>query len=71
VSGPFGAPRFGRVRRSTRAKVALRQVVKHMKYEGWKLASSVGKDWYAISFRRPVTANSGALAPGSRPGLRA
>jgi hypothetical protein len=55
VSEPFGAPRFRRVRPSTQAKAALRQLVKRMEAEGWKAAVGVGDDWYSISLRRPAS----------------
>jgi hypothetical protein len=71
LSTPFGAPRVGRVRPSVQAKAALKQLVKRMESEGWKAVTCVGKDWYAISFSRPVSANWGPRAPRSRAGRRA
>jgi hypothetical protein len=71
ISTPFGAPRSGRVRPSMQAKIALKQLVGRMESEGWKAAAAVGKDWYAISFRRAVSTNLRSLARGSRAGRRA
>jgi Rho termination factor, N-terminal domain len=71
LSTPFGAPRFGHVRPSVQAKAALKQLVKRMESEGWNAVTCVGKDWYAISFSRPVSTNRRSLAPASRAGRRA
>ena len=71
LSTPFGAPRVGRVRPSVQAKAALKQLVKRMESEGWKAVACVGKDWYAISFSRPVSTNRRSRAPRSRAGRRA
>jgi hypothetical protein len=70
-STPFGARRFRRVRPSMQAKAALKQLVRRMESEGWKAVACVGKDWYAISFSRPVSANWRPRDPRSRPGRRA
>lgn len=71
LSTPFGAPRFGRVRPSLQAKAALKQLVRRMESEGWKAATCVGKDWYAISLWRPVSTNWRSLAPRAGGGRRA
>jgi hypothetical protein len=65
VSPAFDAPRFRRVRPSTDAKAALKQLVRRMESGGW-MAGPVGRHWYAISLWRPVRANRGLRAP--RPG---
>jgi hypothetical protein len=57
LSVPFGAPRFLRVRPSRQARGALKQLIRRMESEGWKVAGAVGKDWYAISLWRPVSTN--------------
>jgi hypothetical protein len=54
VSPPFSAHRFLPVRRSRRARTALRQLVTRMESEGWKVAAATGQDWYAISLWRPA-----------------
>jgi hypothetical protein len=55
LSVPFGAPRFLRIRPSRHARGALKQLIRHMESEGWKVAGPVGKDWYAISLWRRVS----------------
>jgi hypothetical protein len=65
VSPAFDTPRFRRVRPSMAAKAALKQLVRRMESAGW-MAGPVGKHWYAISLRRPVSATRGLGAP--RPG---
>jgi hypothetical protein len=65
VSPAFDAPRFRRVRPSTDAKAALKQLVRRMESGGW-MAGPVGKHWYAISLWQPVSATRGLRAP--RPG---
>jgi hypothetical protein len=65
VSPPFTAHRLLPVRPSRQVTAALRQVVTRMESEGWKVASAVGKDWYAISLWRPVGMDW--RPPASRP----
>jgi hypothetical protein len=55
VSAPFSASRLRSLRPSLQAKAALKQLVMRMEPEGWKVASAVGKEWYAISLWRPGT----------------
>jgi hypothetical protein len=57
VSTPFGAPRFLSVRPSRQARRSLELLLGRMEAEGWKAAAPVGKNWYAISLWRPVSAN--------------
>ena len=60
VSRPFSVPRTLPVRPSRQAKAAHEQLVRRMGSDGWKLAAAVGKDWYALSLWRPVSANLSA-----------
>jgi hypothetical protein len=63
VSGPFGAPRFLSVRPSRQARRSLERLVGRMESEGWMVATAAGKNWYAISFWRPVSPNGGPRTP--------
>jgi hypothetical protein len=56
VSASFNARRLGGLRASPRAKTALRELVKGMESEGWRLAPGVGKAWYEISLWCPGAA---------------
>jgi hypothetical protein len=71
VSPPFTAHRLLPVRPSRQARAALRQVVTRMESEGWKVATAVGKDWYAISLWRPAGTDLAPPAPRPRRGRRA
>jgi Rho termination factor, N-terminal domain len=68
LSVPFRAPRFLRVRPSTRAKAALKQLILRMEAKGWKAAAAGTSDWYAISLLRPVGGNRRSLASRSELG---
>ena len=59
LSAPFRAHRFLPVRPSRQARRSLDQLVARMESEGWRVATAVGKNWYAISLWRPVSANGG------------
>jgi hypothetical protein len=66
VSAPFGTPRFLSVRPSRQARRSLEELVGRLEWEGWKVAAAVGKNWYAISLWRPVSANEASRARRSR-----
>jgi hypothetical protein len=66
VSPAFAAQRFLPVRPSRRATAALRQLVMRMESEGWKVAATVGNDWYAISLWRAASATRASRASGPR-----
>jgi hypothetical protein len=65
ISPAFDAPRFRRIRPSTEAKAALKQLVRRMESGGW-MAGPVGKHWYAISLWRPVSAKRGPARTEAR-----
>lgn len=52
ASASFRAGRARRVRPSSQAKAALKQLVLRMEREGWNVAGTVGEEWYAISLSR-------------------
>jgi hypothetical protein len=66
LSAEFRASRFRRVRPSMEAKAALKQLVRRMASEGWKLTEVGGKNWYAVSLSRPIDTNWEPLGPRSR-----
>jgi hypothetical protein len=68
VSAPFGAPCFSRVRPSMKAQAALKQLVRRMESEGWKVAGAVGQEWYGISFSRPARTKLATAESESTPG---
>jgi Rho termination factor, N-terminal domain len=70
LSAPFRAPRFFRVRASSQARAALRQLVRRMESEGWNVAAAVGNEPYAISLWRPSDTNCGPLGPRAGAGHR-
>jgi hypothetical protein len=53
LSVPFRAPRFVRVPQSAQARTALEELLRRMESDGWRVAATVGKKWYAISLWRP------------------
>jgi hypothetical protein len=63
LSPPFGARRFLPVGPSRQATAALKQLVSRMESDGWKVATAVGKEWYAISMWRSIDTRPGLAAP--------
>jgi hypothetical protein len=57
ASASFRVARARRVRPSSEAKAALKELIMRMEREGWNVTGSVGEEWYAISLSRRAAAD--------------